>query len=400
MTGSIPSPGSPSANDPLDEPGAGHHHLVGQPHTGDEGPITEAERTAAKISTPDQPLGPHGRPMDHRSPFFIGMTATAGVALTYMLVRGLVLASSMLMLIGVAFFIALGLEPAVSWLSSRKVPRLLGVTLVLVVLVGVVAGSLAAAMPPLVEQIRQFITHAPQYIQRAQDHSSLIGRLDAALHLQDRITRTIQGSEADMSGIVKAGRTVFGTLTDALITLVLTIYFLANLPDIRAMLYRFVPASRRPRAILIGDRIFAKVGAYMIGNFVVSFVAGFATFVWLAAFRVPYPLLLSIFVALLDLIPFGSTVAGIAVAAVALTVSVPVCLGTVAFYIAFRVAEDYLLVPAIIGKAVEVPAVATLVAVLIGGALLGLVGALVAIPVAAAIQLLVREIAFPRLDEL
>ncbi|MCW2689934.1 MAG: family transporter, partial [Mycobacterium sp.] len=106
-----------------------------------------------------------------------------------------------------------------------------------------------------------------------------------------------------------------------------------------------------------------------------------------------------IFVALLDLIPFGSTVAGILVAAVALTVSVPACIATVAFYAAFRLAEDYLLVPKIIGRVVEVPAVVTLVAVLIGGALLGFVGALVAIPVAAAVQLIVQEVLFPRLDE-
>jgi predicted PurR-regulated permease PerM len=170
------------------------------------------------------------------------------------------------------------------------------------------------------------------------------------------------------------------------------------MPNIRATLYRFVPNSRRPRAILIGDRIFAKVGAYMIGNVVISVIAGLATFVWLIIFGVPYPLLLGIFVALLDLIPFGSTVAGIIVALVALTVSVPVSIATVAFYVAFRLAEDYLLVPKIIGKAVEVPAVATLVAVLVGGALLGIVGALVAIPVAAAIQLLVQEVLFPKLD--
>jgi predicted PurR-regulated permease PerM len=180
---------------------------------------------------------------------------------------------------------------------------------------------------------------------------------------------------------------------------VLTVYFLDNFPKIRATLYRFAPHSRRPRAILIGDRIFAKVGAYMIGNVVISLIAGVATFVWLDIFHVPYPLLLGIFVALLDLIPFGSTVAGIIVALVALTVSLPVSIATLAFYITFRLAEDYLLVPKVIGKAVEVPAFATLVAVLIGGALLGIVGALVAIPVAAAIQLLVQELLFPRLDQ-
>jgi predicted PurR-regulated permease PerM len=108
---------------------------------------------------------------------------------------------------------------------------------------------------------------------------------------------------------------------------------------------------------------------------------------------------LGAFVALLDLLPFGSTVAGFIVAAVALTVSIPVSVATVGFYIAFRLAEDYLLVPKIIGRAVKVPAGVTVIAVLIGAALLGIVGALVAIPVAAALQLLTQELLFPALDK-
>ena len=131
----------------------------------------------------------------------------------------------------------------------------------------------------------------------------------------------------------------------------------------------------------------------------ISFIAGLATFIWLTAFSVPYPLLLGIFVALLDLVPVvGSTIAGVVVAAVALTVSLPVCITTTVFFVVFRLAEDYLLVPKIIGRAVKVPALITVVAVLIGGALLGIVGALVAIPIAAALQLLTQEVLFPRLD--
>jgi predicted PurR-regulated permease PerM len=110
-------------------------------------------------------------------------------------------------------------------------------------------------------------------------------------------------------------------------------------------------------------------------------------------------LVLGALVALLDLLPFGSTVAGFIVAAVALTVSIPVSVATVGFYIAFRLAEDYLLVPKIIGRAVKVPAGVTVIAVLIGAALLGIVGALVAIPVAAALQLLTQELLFPALDK-
>jgi predicted PurR-regulated permease PerM len=178
------------------------------------------------------------------------------------------------------------------------------------------------------------------------------------------------------------------------------VYFLIDMPRVRTSLYRLVPHTRRPRAILIGDEVFAKVGAYVLGNVLISVITGSATFIWLSVFGVPYPLLLGIFVALLDLVPVvGSTIAGVVVAVVALTVSLPVCIATIAFFVVFRVIEDYLLVPRIIGRAVKVPAMLTVVAVLLGGALLGIVGALVAIPVAAALQLLVNEVLYPRLDE-
>src|ERR1700755_2144682 len=203
-----------------------------------------------------------------------------------------------------------------------------------------------------------------------------------------------------LNDLVSAGTAVFEAVADMLIVAVLTVYFLVDMPRIRTTLYRLVPHSRRPRVILIGDEVFAKVGAYVLGNVLISVIAGAATFIWLAVFDVPYPLLLGIFVALLDLVPVvGSTIAGVVVAAVALTVSLPVCIATIVFFVVFRLFEDYLLVPRIIGRAVKVPALITVVAVLIGGALLGIVGALVAIPIAAALQLLTQEVLYPRLDE-
>ena len=153
------------------------------------------------------------------------------------------------------------------------------------------------------------------------------------------------------------------------------------MPRIRTSLYRLVPHTRRPRAILIGDEVFAKVGAYVLGNVVISVIAAAATSIWLSVFDVPYPLLLGIFVGVFDLVPVvGSTIAGVVVGAVALTVSLPVCIATIVFFVVFRLAEDYLLVPRVIGRAVKVPALTTVVAVLIGGALLGIVGPLLGLP--------------------
>ncbi len=369
-----------------------------QPETGE--PMLSAEVVAAEISTPQQPMGRPGRPFNRRSPFFIGMAGAAGVAVTYFLIQLIVSARPVLILIGLAVFLAVGLEPAVSLLVRHRFRRGLAVLVVVVVILGVVVGFLAAAIPALVTQGTGIVKNIPTWVKQANDHHSLLGRLNDQFKLEDKIQSVLSSSSQSIAnGVLGAGVVVFSALTDTFVVLILTIYFLADIPRIRRLVYRLFPESRRPRAILIGDDIATKVGGYVLGNLVVSVVAGLLTFGWLLVFGVPYAFLLSIMVALLDLVPvIGSTVAGIVVALVALTVSLPVCLATIGFFVFYRLLEDYLLVPRIIGRAVEVPALVTVVSVLVGGALLGIIGALVAIPAAAAVQLLVREILLPRQD--
>ncbi len=386
---------------PADPAAEGHHPLVGQPHSDDEeGTVAEAEAEAAEISTPEQPLGGIGKRLDRRSPFFIGMAAAAGVAVTYGLIQLLAGAEQILVLVGLALFLAIGAEPAVSWLVTHRFPRWLAVTTVFVVAFGAVGGFLAAAIPVIVEQATALVKQAPEYLREAQDHNTFLGRLNERFHLQQAIESSFSSGGGLTSGVLGAGKAVFNVVTDALIVIVLTIYFVADLPRIRATMYRLIPHSRRPRAILIGDDIFSKVGGYVLGNLAVSVIAGALTLVWLLIFGVPYAALLAIAVAVLDLIPvIGSVVGGVLVSLVALTVSLPVCLATVGFFVVYRLVEDYLLVPKIIGNVLKVPALVTVVAVLLGGALLGIIGALVAIPVAAAILLLVEEVLYPRLDQ-
>lgn len=382
----------------------GHHYLVGQPHEQQpEGPVAEAEAVAAHISTEQAPMGKLGARFNRKSPFLIGMTATAGVAVTYGVVQLLIGAGDILVLIGLALFLAIGMEPAVSFTVQRKVPRWAGVLIMLLAILGVIGGFIAAAIPAVITQGEQLITNAPNYLQRAKDHNSLLGQLNDRFHLTDSLqglinSRTTTG--IGLNGLLGAGKAVFGALTDTIIVLVLTAYFLADMPRIRTLIYRLVPHTRRPRAILLGDDILAKVGHYALGNLIISAIAGALTFGWLMALSIPYAALLSIMVALFDLVPVvGSTIAGIVVAATALTISLPLCLATIAFFIAYRFAEDYLLIPRITGRAVEVPALVTVIAVLVGGALLGVIGALVAIPIAAAVLLFAREIWIPRLDQ-
>jgi len=367
---------------------------------GDE-PIQQALEKAAEVAEKTGGLGTPGRPVNRRSPFMIGMTGAFGVAVAYGLIELIIRARSVLILIGLAMFIAVGLDPIVGWLVRHRMPRWAAVLTVVACGFAIAAAFLAAAIPPLASEATALAHQIPHYMHTLQDRNSQLGKLNVKYHIQQRLSSLVSGGGSSLvGGVLGAGALVLSTASAIVAIMVLSIYFLAGLPQIKMFGYRLVPHSRRPRVILIGDEIFAKVGGYVLGNFITSAIAGLGTYFWLLAWGVPYPLLLGMFVAILDLIPvIGSTIGGIVVSLVALTVSLPVALATLAFYVGYRLAEDYLIVPRIMGRTVELPAIVSLVAVLIGGVLLGIVGALVAIPVAAAVRLLLHEIAIRRLDK-
>jgi predicted PurR-regulated permease PerM len=264
-----------------------------------------------------------------------------------------------------------------------------------------VIGVFAVIIPPIVAQVEQLSRAIPGLIQELQDRSSTLGRLNARYHVLDSIKSQFSpgGGGLPLGGVLNIGLAVFGTLTATVTVLVLTVYFLANLPAIRRVLYRTVPASRRDRVRDLGDEISARVGGYVLGNLLTSVIAGLGTFVFLEIVHVPYAVALGVLVAVLDLIPVvGSTIGGVLVTLVALSVSTTVAIASLVFYIVYRLLEDYLLVPRVMDRAVDVPPVLTIVALLIGGALLGIVGAFLAIPAAAAAQLIVTRVVWPRLD--
>jgi predicted PurR-regulated permease PerM len=346
-------------------------------------------------------LGRPGKPLNTRSPFFIGMTGAAGVVATIALVELVLRARSVLILIIVALFIAAGLDPVVHWLTRRGLPRWAAVVVVLLTVFAVIAGFIASAVPPLAAQTSALVHELPKYAHELQDHNSTIGKLNAKYHVQQRLSSLLSTKGTTLiGGVLGAGELVISAFSSVVLVLVLTVYFLASLDRTKLFFYRLIPQSRRERGILLGEEIFTKVGGYVLGNVLTSLIAGAGTFFWMLAWGIPYPLLLGLLVALLDLIPvIGSWIGGAIVALVALTVSLPVAIATLAFYILYKLAEDYFIVPRVMGRTVQVPALVSLIAVVLGGVLLGIVGALIAIPVAAAISLLLREITFRRLDK-
>ena len=363
--------------------------------------IRDAVQQAERMAEETGGLGRPGRPLNRRSPFFVGMTAAAGVAVTIGLIELLIKAGSILILVGMALFIAAGLDPIVSWLTRHRVPRWLGVVITLLGLLGILAVFLALAIPRVTAEATALANQLPHYAKELQDHNSELGKLNAKYDIESRLSKLISSHGSSLvGGVLSVAGVVVSAVSSFLLVFVLTVYFLGGLPRIKLFAYRLVPASRRPRTILLTDEIFSRVGGYVLGNVLTSLIIGVGTAVWMLALGIPYPFLLAMFVALIDLIPvIGSYVGGAAVVLTALTVSLPVAIATLAFMVLYKLAEDYFIVPRVMGRTVQVPATVTLVAVLIGGTLLGIIGALVAIPVAAAARLLLQEIAFHRLDD-
>jgi predicted PurR-regulated permease PerM len=354
---------------------------------------------------------PSGRTQPTRAPFdprwptrrIFGAAFTAGTAvvLAYVLLRAIGGVAGELILIVLALVFALGLDPMVSWLARHGWRRAWGVAAVTFGFLLIVVGVFAVIIPPIVTQVEQLARALPGLVQELQDRSSALGRLNARYHLLDSLKSSVSGGGGGLplGGVLNIGLAVFGTLTAAITVLVLTVYFLANLPTIRRVIYRMFPASRRVRARELGDEISVRVGGYVLGNLLTSVIAGLGTFVFLEIVHVPYSVALGVLVAVLDLIPVvGSTIGGILVTLVALSVSTTVAVASLVFYIAYRLLEDYLLVPRVMNRAVDVPPVLTIVALIIGGSLLGIVGAFLAIPAAATVQLVITRVVWPRLD--
>src|ERR1700722_15179667 len=302
----------------------------GTEQTEHEQVMQEAVEDAAAEAEATGGFGRPGKPLNRRSPFFVGMAAAAGVAVTYGIVELVIRSRSVLILIGLALFIAAGLDPAVRWLTRLRVARWCAVVVVLVAALGVLAGFLLAAIPPLTAQASALASQLPHYLHALNDPHSSLGRLNLHYHVEQRAQKLLEDRGSTIAGgVLGAGEVVLSAVSSVVAVAVMTVYFLVGLPRIKLFLYRLAARARRPRVILIGDEIFTKVGGYLLGNFFTSFIAGAGTYIWMLIFGIPYPALLGLLVALLDLVPVvGSTIGGVIVTLVALTVSVPIALGT------------------------------------------------------------------------
>jgi predicted PurR-regulated permease PerM len=361
---------------------------------------TGVRRAEAQVDA-ENPYGRPGQRISRDHPFVIAFTATLGVAVAALLVEAVLVARQVLVLFLVAAFLAVGLDPAVRWLVGRGLRRPVAVLVIVLAALGFFGGFVAAVVPPIAHQTTQLVKHAPDYVHRL-DNNATFRDLDKRYHITAKVEqRAKEGfSVNSVGGVVGLGKAILGIFAATLTVIILTIYFLANMPAIKSVLYRSIPRTRRARVGLLTDEILNRVGGYVLGNLATSVGAGVTTFVWLVAFGIPYPVALAMFVAITDLIPLvGATIGAIGVAVVALFHGVVPGIATGAYYVAYQQFENYVLQPRVMKRTVDVAPVVTIVAALLGAALMGIIGALIAVPLAAAIQLLLTEVVFPGQDD-
>jgi predicted PurR-regulated permease PerM len=324
-----------------------------------------------------------------------GALVGLGAATTLIGLYALYTIRAILVRILIALFIAVSLDPAVRWLTRRGMRRGVAVTLIFLLAFAFAAGFLLSVIPPLVTQGRNLVDDLPEYLGRLQDRSSQFRQLDDRYNISEQLQGLVGTLPSRLgTGLLGFTGRVFGAVFNGLTVLVFTIYFMADMPRIRSGVVRLFPVERRPRARQVVDLVVDKVGGYMIGNIIISVIAGLASLIAFTLLGVPFPVPLAFVVAICDLIPMiGATLGAVIGVTVALfTTDIwPTAVLVAAFFIAYQQLENYLIAPRVLKTTVELGAAAVLISGLIGATVLGLVGALMAIPVAAAFNVLLNE---------
>lgn len=342
------------------------------------------------------------------SAFQLGLFGGLGV-LTALLIGGAITTlASVITYIFAAVFLALGLDPLVSSLERLKLPRPAAVLAVIVGLVGFLALMIWLLAPALITQSTNFLAQAPALLQD-------ITKIPLVVSLDEQLGGAVGSALANaggflgdsanwpslVGGVVQVGITLFNGAFGFIIILVLTVFFLASLDALKASLAKLVPSSRRERYTKISQQVSLSVGRYVIGQVSVAALNATLAFVAMSIVGLPFALVLAFIVFLLAIIPLVGSVTGAAlVVMVAVAVNPSSALVLAIYFLIYLQIEAYVVSPRVMKVAVSVPAPIVVIAALSGGALLGILGALVAIPFAASVIFIVREIFIPRQNAL
>jgi predicted PurR-regulated permease PerM len=350
-----------------------------------------------------RPFGAAGRPLNRQSPFYVGFVGAIGVLAAYALWQAVSSLGTVLTLLTVAIFLTLSLNPVVELLVRRGLRRGGAVAAVFAMAVGAFVLLGFVVVPPVTQQAGELAQNAPGYVNEFLS-TPRVRDIDQHYHVVDKIQEEVNKRLTDSDfmsqvagGVLGAGRIVAEGIFSTLTVLVLTLYFLSSLPALKQAAYAVVPASRRTRVISLSEEIMRRVGSYAIGQVVVAAVNAFCAWIMMSIVGIPYAAVLAVAVGFLGLVPMvGATLGAVLVAVVALFDDPKKAVIALVYFIVYQQTENYLVAPRIMQRTVSVPGAVTIVAALIGGTLLGMLGALLAIPAAAGLLLLYDEVLVPR----
>ena len=298
----------------------------------------------------------------------------------------------------IALFLALALDPLVRFIQRRTgLNRGLSISTAYVLVLIVVVAVGATFVPKLIDEVNGLVSALPGYVHDLTHGRGRLGFLETKYHVVEKVRAQVDKGGATrvlgLSGTALSVTKSVISIVAATVTIVfLTFFMLLEGGAWMERVYSLFPVESQPRWRRVGHDIYRTVGGYVTGNILISLIAGASITVVLLIMGVPYAVALGLLVAFLDLIPLaGATIAGIIVAVVAFLHSIPAGIVVVVFFVVYQQIENHFLQPVIYGRTVELSPLAVLVSVLVGAELAGIIGALAAIPVAGAIQVVVRD---------
>ena len=361
-------------------------------------------RKATSKSVED--FGEAGKPVDTTHPFYFGFMVTVGALLALTTLRALASASAVFILIIISIFLAAGLNPAVLFFQNRGLKRGAAVGAVMASVLLFVGVFIAVAVPPLIDQINSFLNNAPQLVRDLNNNAfinDLNNKYGVIDSLQTKVNSVIKDGQFAITafgGVIGVGKAVVSGVVSTLTILVLTLYFLSSLPQVIEIGLKFVPASRRSRVSKLVNAIVGRIGAFIGGQAIIAAIAAIFILIMGLIIGMPYTGPLAMFVLICGFIPLVGHFIGMGVVTlVSLTDSVSTAAIALASYVIYVQIENYVITPRIMKRSLSIPGLVTIIAALLGTSLLGLVGGLLAVPIAAAVLLILDEVVFPRADQ-
>ena len=339
-------------------------------------------------------------------PFVFGFLLTLGGLTAFVLGLALSSLSTVLIYVALALFAALGLDPAVRFLERRRLPRPWAVVTVILGLLVVLGLVVWAVVPVVVTQVANFVKDVPGIVRDFQS-SDLYATLEAQFGAQfEGLIGDIQSFLSDPGniaaiggGALQVGQSIANGISGVVIVLVLIIYFVATLPAMKQAMLRLVPARDRSNTEIITDQITDSVGGYVMGMVTLAFINAVLVLIVYSVLGLPFPLLLAVVAFLITLIPLvGSLLFWVIGTGIAVFVDPISAIIFAAIYLVYMQLESYVLTPRVMNRAVSIPGSLVVIGALVGGTLLGLLGALVAVPVTASILIIIKKVWIPRQD--